>query len=655
MTRPRGSKFAWLILPFLVDACAPSDSGAARPPSIEEAAQTTAVTPSPAVPVESPAATAATPASPADPSGDAAPEAPLAQTIALKIKKWTWPFSSATADDALENTMATLTFEGWLELDGFIADPADYPGGAEVRLESQPKILLRSKAADAVFDPKALAAADLALLGDLCRDTFASVTPDFEAADGATAAAGLDLTGFTIAWRSHHAQKTLEDVGLLLLAEGLEARCGLAVTATWDRAAAAVPFVFTFDFAPVLGAAHPADDYRGTDSYEQFSEAIDASLMLLERHAFDWLPANDRWQLVDVPAAAAGAPALKRGVPALNKQAFTVATPAVTGTKCVYHETSALRALAPTATQTVRTPLEHDATLDFTVEALEKAPVPGDGTLAHCADVAYVLDAPNKAVALTYSCETYRKILDDGNCGFRVTVKNPADPINTIAVTAELPAGDAEIKDLRDADGALSVLPSASGNPIGGSDVVLSNFTDVRRKAAVTTAFDLWLAVSLDTYTTYFDGHIGRITYDANDASGADCDGAGGYAMSNQPDRFYWCPGGAMTTDFLQPTPSANAVVYRAMLALHETLHTHGEPHDEDDANIVSCTAAGGTAYSAVIAHNIYHCEEDFCYGLKSLAKAQLKSELEYSVGEGDARLLTGACKAWADDMGISF
>lgn len=598
-------------------------------------------------PTPTPASTS-TPTPTAEPAG----EPGSAQSIGLKIRSWTWPFSAATADDALENTMAALSFEAWIEVDGFDAKTLDYQG--DVQVLSEPLVLVRTKDAAAKLDPASLSAADVALLGDLCRDAFASVDDGFDSAATATHVAGLDLAGFTIAWRSHHPHALLEDVGLLLLAKKLDARCGLNVVASWEGAASVLPLVFSFDFAPVRrGTKHPADDYRGTDSAEQFVEAIGGAVMLLERHAFDWKPADERWELLAVPEPTAEAPALRRGIKALNSQAFSTAAPTLTGSKCVFHETASLRAIEPTATQAAAVRFAHAENLAFTVETLERSAAPGAGALPHCDGVALSIDAAKTGFDLGYTCETYKKVWDEGNCGLRATLRNPADPRNTLVVTTAMPAGDAEIKDLTGAVGAVSILAEAAANPLRDGTVTLTGFDDAQRQALF-RAFDLWLATSLSSYTAYFPSHIVAIEYDDDVTAGSTCATAGGYANSAITNKFFLCPGGAMSPEFLAPYQSAHSTIYRAMVSLHETLHTHGEPHDTDDAAIVSCTNDGGTAYAAVIAHDIFTCEQEFCYGLKASAKEELKAELEYSVGD-DPRLYSGPCHDWATEMGVAF
>ncbi len=633
-------------------ACAGGGGNTPKATSAQPATLSPPTPPSTAAPAPLPPPPAAPPlAEPESPTDD---PAPLAQTIGLKIRSWTWPFSDATADDALANTMATLRFEGWIELDGFVATSFDYQG--EVQVHSEPLVLVRTKDPKTQLDPTTLSAADLALLGDLCRDAFASVDNDFESAATATHVSGLDLAGFTVAWRSHHPHTLLEDVGLLLLAKKLEARCGLNVAASWEGAASVLPTVFTFDFAPVRrGTTHPADDYRGTDAFEQFVEALDASVMLLERHAFDWKPTDERWELLAVPEpkTEASVTPLRRGIKALNPKAFSTAAPTFSGTKCVYHETASLRALDPTATQAAALRFTEAEGLAFVLETLDRGAAPGAGAPAYCDDVALTIDAARTGFGLSYSCETYKKIWDEGNCGLRATLRNPADPRNSLLVTAAMPSGNAEIKDLTGAVAAVSILPEDAGNPLRDSTVTLTGFDEAQRQALF-RAFDLWLATSLSSYTAYFPSHIEAIEYDGDVSAGATCASAGGYAVSSITNKFFLCPGGAMSPEFLTPFQSAHSMIYRAMVALHETLHTHGEPHDYDDSTIVSCTNDGGTAYAAVIAHDVFTCQEDYCYGLKASAKEELKAELEYSVGD-DPRLYTGPCHDWATALGVAF
>lgn len=560
---------------------------------------------------------------------------PIGKLVWL-FQGFNYPFKPEHGRDAVTYTHGSMLLKTIPTADGFALTPEDSARPAEV---VEKKFVLLQPLSGQTDPVSALSADDKNFLASWCTNLQVTLP-------GGGKSGTLGADEFEVSWKSHFSPEHAARLGLLLLAANVKFQCGLEF-GMYYRGALATEFMYlAFDPAPYFDPTkiHPADLYSGTD---RFVVARDESVMLPLVRGNTLLPFETSWQQIAVELPAD----IKPGLLALNADDFPAdVVSEADGDSCELRLTDTMKVLNADEQQAVTLNFGQHPTRSFSLQSAGYAELPGKTTPEVCKTIEYKV-AGSDRVQFKLTCAQVRDLVKGGDCGVRVVWSNPDDPDNTVERVAAVTGMKYDLLDLQKPDRAVTILPQAQDNPIRTPPpgLTLSQFTTVQLNE-LAKSFDLWQLASPSSYVTYFKDQISGITYDAGSEL---CDGAGAYAYLSI-DNIYWCPGGGLAGDALTESKSPYYLVYRATTALHETLHTRGNPHDTSDLMNPPCSADGGTAYSGVIAVDVFSCPHDACFGFKELAREEFILELNYSL-KNDARRFQGQCDTWAKALGVSF
>lgn len=556
--------------------------------------------------------------------------------VAWLFQGFNYPFKPEHGNDAVTYTHGSMKLKAVPTIDGFALSEAQRSLVAKLAVKKF--VLLQSTKGSA--DPvAALKAEDQALLQSRCRNLRVTL-PD------GNHVGTLSAEEYYVSWQSHFSPDDTAKLGTLLLAAGLRFQCGLAFGMEYQGSSTTEYMHLAFDPAPEFDPVkiHPADLYTGTD---RFVVARNESVMLPLTRDQKTDPFEAEWKQIAVD----GEPVIKDGVYALNADDFS-ADPGIesSGESCNLRLTDSMKAVNPDDEQTVTVTIGKHPTRSFGIKSAGYAPLSGKAMPEVCKTLSFKVTSDD-SYQVSLTCAQLRDIVQGGDCGVQITYDNPDAAENSVERITTLSGMQYELLDLGKPVNAVTILPEAQGNPIRTppAGMTLTQFSTIQL-AELARSFDLWQLTSGASYVTYFKDQISEIIYDNGSAN---CDGAGAYAQLNV-DKIYWCPGGGLAGEALTATMSPYYLLYRASTALHEALHTRGNPHDISNGANPPCSPDGGTAYSAIIAVDTYNCTEDVCYGFRELARDEFLLELNYSLKD-DQRRFQGQCDIWAKQLGVAF
>jgi hypothetical protein len=259
-------------------------------------------------------------------------------------------------------------------------------------------------------------------------------------------------------------------------------------------------------------------------------------------------------------------------------------------------------------------------------------------------------DKKGPQISSNFSCGDYFAIKDQGleaGCAWDLPIMHKLDPENSFHLSVlmnKLP--------IRTRDGtrvneqsSQSVIPVSDINDVRDAKVNVSALAKGQAQL-IEDALDLWIALDQKSYREVFYNHIKTIGWDAACMFG-------GYANYGS-EAFTWCGGGSLTEPFVaRRFQDPVQILYRAMLAYHESLHTRYFKHDYEDRTYAPCA---GTSKSAVLSTFVLkNCSFDFCNQIKPWAALIYKNEMNYDYsGDNTGRKAQGECKLWSNELGIS-
>lgn len=468
-----------------------------------------------------------------------------------------------------------------------------------------------------------LSAEQIAFGTRLCKDIDLSTSAkNFEAATGAS-------PELYLLWRSHFGADLKTALADYLAKEGEPLSCAVLITQEENGRKESAQII-------LHALSEKTDGLIGSSKLEQ---ALKEGLLLVAEEKAEKL---DEKSLIPISDAAK----VSMQVPALNSLEVKLEATTSTGETCYLVENgSTTKPYNPKSKTTSN--FKVAAKAEFSAGE-PKAKVISGQMIKGCEKIKVASENGNLNLAL--SCSDYFEIKDAGNeaaCAWEIPVANKADSENALALALTL---DKFMVKTRDGS-RIKEQTSESTIPISGINSIRDGQIDMRalskgQSQLLEDGLDVWIAIGEKSYRDFWYNHIKTIGWDGACNYGA-------YAQFNSQ-KITWCKGGALTEDYTaRRFQDPGLLLYRAMLAWHEAMHTKNLQHDVDARDYEPCKGTAGSAEMSVFV--LENCKFDYCKQLKPVMVQTYKSELNYSYnGDNTGRKSRGLCKQWSQKLGVS-